>query len=156
MKLTVTKEDLRNVLLQITGLDIDKATVEVEIEGYVKAKDYKLKAVVPATPPMTVTTDANMNVIGITHEVPKKSIPRRKGKRKYTYTGPVDYTEYKNEILDFATSNEDKRAVPTFGLTLACIKERYKKVIKQEGVQDMVRFGRINSEPYLIRVKETV
>ena len=47
MKLTVTKEDLRQALLKATGIDIESTTVEVELEGYVKAKDYRLKAALP-------------------------------------------------------------------------------------------------------------
>lgn len=47
MKLTVTKEDLRQALIKATGIDINNATVEIELEGYVKAKDYRLRAALP-------------------------------------------------------------------------------------------------------------
>ena len=47
MKLTVTKEDLRQALLKATGIDIESTTIEVELEGYVKAKDYRLRATLP-------------------------------------------------------------------------------------------------------------
>jgi hypothetical protein len=165
MKLTVTKEDLRQALFKATGIDIESTTVEVELEGYVKAKDYRLKASLPdrggENPGITVTTDSNLNVLDLSFKesLPLKSkkhnYPKKRKKRdRNRYTGPVDYKEYEQEILDFATSNEDQREVPSFGLTLACVKERYKKVIRKTNVEDMVRFSQINNVPHLVRIKE--
>jgi hypothetical protein len=165
MKLTVTKEDLRQALLKATGIDIESTTVEVELEGYVKAKDYRLKAALPdrggENPGITVTTDSNLNVLDLSFKesLPlkskKHSYPKKRKKRdRNRYTGPVDYKEYEQEILDFATSNEDQREVPSFGLTLACVKERYKKVIRETNVEDMIRFSQINNAPHLVRIKE--
>ena len=166
MKLTVTKEDLRQALLKATGIDINNATVEIELEGYVKAKDYRLRAALPdrggENSGITVTTDSNLNVLDLSF---KESLPRVKPKKhnypkkrkksdRNRYTGPVDYKEYEQEILDFATSNEDQREVPSFGLTLACVKERYKKVIRETNVEDMIRFSQINNVPHLVRIKE--
>lgn len=113
-------------------------------------------------PGITVTTDSNLNVLDLSF---KESLPRVKPKKhnypkkrkksdRNKYTGPVDYKEYEQEILDFATSNEDQREVPSFGLTLACVKERYKKVIRKTNVEDMVRFSQINNVPHLVRIKE--
>ena len=165
MKLTVTKEDLRQALLKATGIDINNATVEIELEGYVKAKDYRLRAALPdrggENPGITVTTDSNLNVLDLSFKesLPLKSkkhnYPKKRKKRdRNTYTGPVDYKEYEQEVLDFATSNEDQREVPSFGLTLACVKERYKKVIRKTNVGDMIRFSQINSAPHLVRIKD--
>lgn len=165
MKLTVTKEDLRQALLKATGIDIESTTIEVELEGYVKAKDYRLRATLPdrggEDPGITVKTDSSMNVLDLSF---KESLPPRPNKhtisKKRTtpnrnrYTGHVDYSEYEQEVLDFATSNEDQRELPTFGLTLPCLKERYKKVILKAHVEDMVRFGQIDRAPYLIRIRE--
>lgn len=165
MKLTVTKEDLRQALLKATGIDINNATVEIELEGYVKAKDYRLRAALPdrggENPGITVTTDSNLNVLDLSFKesLPLKSkkhnYPKKRKKRdRNTYTGPVDYKEYEQEVLDFATSNEDQREVPSFGLTLACVKERYKTVIRKTNVGDMIRFSQINSAPHLVRIKD--
>lgn len=165
MKLTVTKEDLRQALLKATGIDIESTTVEVELEDYVKAKDYRLRAALPdrggENPGITVTTDSNLNVLDLSFKesLPlkskKHSYPKKRKKRdRNRYTGPVDYKEYEQEILDFATSNEDQREVPSFGLTLACVKERYKKVIRETNVEDMIRFSQINNVPHLVRIKE--
>lgn len=165
MKLTVTKEDLRQALLKATGIDIESTTIEVELEGYVKAKDYRLRAALPdrggEDPGITVTADSNLNVLDLSFKEslplkPKKhNYPKKRKKRdRNRYTGPVDYKEYEQEVLDFATSNEDQREVPSFGLTLACVKQRYKKVIRKTNVEDMIRFGQIDSVPHLIRIKE--
>lgn len=166
MKFTVTKEDLRKMIQKEAGIDISSLTVDLEIEGYVKAKDYRLKATLSTeesinSPRSTVVTDSNLNVISITHEEEKVKPPKKvtKSKRRYTknkdvYKGRVDYKKYEQQVLDFATCDEDKRRVPTFGLTLTCNKERYKKVIKESKVTDMVRFAQIDSEPYLVRIKK--
>ena len=165
MKLTVTKEDLRQALLKATGIDINNATVEIELEGYVKAKDYRLKASLPdrggENPGITVTTDSNLNVLDLSFKesLPLKSkkhnYPKKRKKRdRNKFIGPVDYKEYEQEVLDFATSNDDQREVPSFGLTLACVKERYKKVIRETNVEDMIRFSQINSVPHLVRIKD--
>ena len=165
MRLTVTREDLRQALLKATGIDINNATVEVELEGYVKAKDYRLKASLPdrggENPGITVTTDSNLNVLDLSFKesLPLKSkkhnYPKKRKKRdRNKYIGPVDYKEYEQEVLDFATSNEDQREVPSFGLTLACVKERYKTVIRKTNVGDMIRFSQINNIPHLVRIKE--
>lgn len=168
MKLTITKEDLKLALLRQTGVDISKVAVDVEIEGYIKAKDFRLKARIEENiddaPRTTVTTDSNMNVLSIVHDTttfekpqlslgkePKK-IKNSSKKRKYTYAGRVDYKKYENEILDFATSSEQKRRVPTFGINLAANKERYKKAIVKSGTEDMVKFTSIDKEPWLIKV----
>ena len=112
-------------------------------------------------PGITVTTDSNLNVLDLSFKesLPlkskKHSYPKKRKKRdRNRYTGPVDYKEYEQEILDFATSNEDQREVPSFGLTLACVKERYKKVIRETNVEDMIRFSQINNVPHLVRIKE--
>lgn len=44
MKFAVTREDLRRMIQKEAGIDINVLTVDLEIEGYVKAKDYRLKA----------------------------------------------------------------------------------------------------------------
>jgi len=165
MKLKITKEDIRQAILQYSGIDIENNIIDIEIEGYVKIKDLRLKVKSEELPvkeesPMTVITDSNMNVLDI--KKPEKDSSntltkvdgkrkKRKGKARNQYTGRVHYEEYETEVLDFATSTDKKRKLPTFGLTLACIKERYKATIKKCGVQDMIRFGQIDSEPYLIR-----
>ena len=130
MKLTITKEDLRQAILKQSGLDINNATIDIEIEGYVKAKDYRLKATVPNydAPVTTVVTDKDMNVISVKHEPTRKVIKEKKKSSRNHYTGRVDYSSYKNEVIDFATSNEDKRKLPTFGLTISTIIFFYKKI----------------------------
>ncbi|MCR5452640.1 MAG: hypothetical protein K6F00_08450 [Lachnospiraceae bacterium] len=161
MKLVITKEDLRQAILKASGVDIENVTLDVQIEGWVRAKDYRLKATLPEKDEVTsiVKTDANMNVISIEHETKEKTqantttpTKKRRKRRKYTYTGPVDYESYKEEIIAFADSDEDKRKVASFGLTITCLKERYKKAIKKMGATDMVRFSQIDNEPYLVRL----
>ena len=179
MKFAVTREDLRRMIQKEAGIDINALTVDLEIEGYVKAKDYRLKAqlggvgsedTIPELPKRTTITDGNMNVIDIVDETGKSiksSIPTLKEeprkKRKYTkrkrrgsknqYGGPVDYESYEHEVMDFATSQEDKREVPAFGLAITCVKERYKKIIRDLQLTDMVRFSQIDWRPYLVRIQ---
>ena len=179
MKFAVTREDLRRMIQKEAGIDINVLTVDLEIEGYVKAKDYKLKAQLGGVgsensyeaPHRTVTvTDGNMNVIEIRHEdeavkKPSENVTKEepRKKRKYMkrkrkgpknqYVGPVDYESYEHEVMDFATSQEDKREVPAFGLTIPCIKERYKKIIRNLQLTDMVRFSQIDCRPYLVRIQ---
>jgi len=180
MKFAVTREDLRRMIQKEAGIDINVLTVDLEIEGYVKAKDYRLKAQLggvgskepaPELPKITTITDGNMNVIDIVDETGKsikssmptlKEEPRKKRKykkRKRTgpknqYGGPVDYKDYEQIVLDFATSSDDKRLVPSFGLSLTCVKERYKLMIKKLGVNDSVRFGQVDYQPTLFRITE--
>lgn len=174
MKLTITREDLRQFVLQETNIDIGQTPIDIEIEGYFRClstgdviaksdpimktarfiNENSIYGVSPDLPRRTTTVDKNGFVTGIKDEKPKASINNKKWSDNLK--GKPDYTDYENTVLDFATSNEHKRQVPFFGAgTISCVKERYRKIIKKLGVSDSVKFSRINNLPYLVKIEGT-
>ncbi len=181
MKLTITREDLRQFVLKEANIDIIQAPMDIEIEGFLKDEDYVAKEILArvaggsvndSTSELTkkliwgddedrkVITDKEGRVLDIvkTEKEPKKAKIKdnRYGNHNNLKNHP-DYTDYRTTVLDFATSSEHKRQVPFFGAeTLSCVKERYRKIIKEIGVSDSVKFSRINSLPYLVKIEGTV
>lgn len=172
MKLTITREDLRQFVLREANIDISQAPIDIEIEGYKQIegrykwqdttettdKDSLVKemftdvdgtVVIGDTVDRKVITDSEGRVLDIVKvEEPKKA------KLRDNLKSHPDYTDYENTVLDFATSSEHKRQVPFFGAeTISCVKERYRKVIRELGVSDSVKFSRMNSLPYLVKIE---
>lgn len=177
MKLTITREDLRQFVLKEANIDISQVPIDIDIEGYkqmtgrykwqetteklhdtlgfqgendpVPDKIYGIAARPSQDlPKRTTTVDGNGFVTDIKEEKPKRAAIRDILKSHH------DYTDYENTVLDFATSSEHKRQVPFFGdITISCAKERYGKIIKKLGVSDSVKFSRIDSLPYLVKIE---
>lgn len=180
MKVTITKKDLRDMIFNYSGVDIENTRVEIELEGYVKAKDYRLVAKLPEPKPdlfgATIKTDSSMNVLDISNEnalnnsrhakkvaySPRetkhiKPAVRKDDKRRtqgiLNLKNRVDYTEYEREVLDFVTSSEATKKLPLFEGTLEANKERYKKTIKKQKAGDMVKLVVIDKIPYLKKIE---
>ena len=86
---------------------------------------------------------------------PKKAKIRRDNRANLN--SHPDYTDYENTVLDFATSSEHKRRVPFFGAgTIECCKARYQKMIDKLNIKDSVKFSRLNSLPYLVKIEGNV
>ena len=185
MKLTITREDLRQFVLKEANIDISQAPIDIDIEGYKqmtgrykwqdttdKDKDSaatytmnKLLERIAVNSTYGIMSDENRKVItdnegrvlDIVKEEKEPEKPK-KAKIKNKWGGNLkshpDYTDYENTVLDFATSNEHKRQVPFFGAeTIHCCKARYKKMIDKLGVKESVKFSRINSLPYLVKIE---
>lgn len=158
MRLTVTKEDLRQALLTATGIDIENTKIEVELEGYVRAKDYRLVAKLPEEPARdnrTVVTDKSMGVLSILPDNNKFENTEREIKAKKDNTNLksiFDKSPYREAVLDFATSNESSRILPYEpNITYSCLKERYKSAIRYHKVGDDVKFVYTGGKPYLVK-----
>ena len=177
MKLTITREDLRQFVLKETNIDILKTPIDVDIEGYLKDEDYAAKEILAdvaggsvneSTSKLVkkliwpdderkVITDKEGRVLDIVKEEkgPKKAKIRRNNRANLN--NHPDYTDYENTVLDFATSSEHKRQVPFFGAgTIECCKARYQKMIDKLNIKDNVKFSRLNSLPYLVKIEGNV
>ena len=187
MKLTITREDLRQFVLKEANIDITQAPIDIDIEGYKQMEGrYKwqeitddsaakeiiakvaggsvndstselVKKLIYGDEDRKVVTDNEGRVLDIVKEEKEPEKPK-KARIKNKWAGNLnshpDYTDYENTVLDFATSPEHKRQVPFHGAgTIDCVKERYKKVIKKLGVSDSVKFSRLNSLPYLVKIE---
>ena len=185
MKLTITREDLRQFVLKEANIDISQAPIDIDIEGYKqmtgrykwqdttdKDKDSaatytmnKLLERIAVNSTYGIMSDENRKVItdnegrvlDIVKEEKEPEKPKKveiKNKWRGNLKSHPDYTDYENTVLDFATSNEHKRQVPFFGAeTIQCCKARYKKMIDKLGVKESVKFSRINSLPYLVKIE---
>ena len=191
MKLTITREDLRQFVLKEANIDISQAPIDIDIEGYKQMTGrYKwqgktenlhdtlgfpgeddpnwarnlppaiLPPLMPSTSPSEnrkVITDNEGRVLDIVKEEKEPEKPKKveiKNKWRGNLKSHPDYTDYENTVLDFATSSEHKRQVPFFGAeTIHCCKARYKKMIDKLGVKESVKFSRINSLPYLVKIE---
>lgn len=174
MKITITRKDLRDFILQEANIDISSSPIEIEIEGYQKisnkfssANASKLLHEISESGAKdiffdldkgnncTVITDKEGRVLDIVKDEKKDPVKKKRGGNEANLKHRPDYSDYENTILDFATSPEHKRKVPYFGAgTLSCVKERYRKIIKKLELTDMVKFSRIDSQPYLVKVEE--
>ena len=185
MKLTITREDLRQFVLKEANIDISQAPIDIDIEGYKqmtgrykwqdttdKDKDSaatytmnKLLERIAVNSTYGIMSDENRKVItdnegrvlDIVKEEKEPEKPKKveiKNKWRGNLKSHPDYTDYENTVLDFATSSEHKRQVPFFGAeTIHCCKARYKKMIDKLGVKESVKFSRINSLPYLVKIE---
>lgn len=180
MKLTITREDLRQFVLKEANIDIGQTPIDIDIEGYKQMTghykwqettettdkdslvkemftDVDGKVVIGDTVDRKVITDKEGMVLDIVKEEkePKKAkIKDNRANNRANLKSHPDYTDYENTVLDFATSTEHKRQVPFFGAeTISCVKERYRKVIRELGVSDSVKFSRINYLPYLVKIE---
>lgn len=149
MIITITKAEL-NAMIKAT-YNIDTTNTPIDIEGYTRTTS-KPRCTIPSPKPFTppaidtkVTVNSNNQVLEIEHIDKQKMHPLKNLKHN------VDRTAYNNLVLDFATSNKDKQLLSLEGLTIACIKERYKKAIVDTQTADMIKFQRINNKPYLTR-----
>jgi hypothetical protein len=177
MKLTITREDLRQFVLREANIDITKAPIDIDIEGYKQmtgrykwqeTTDAELKEILRNTSSSTqrcaggkdmdsvaadrkIITDNEGRVLDIVKEEKEPEKPKTKDMSANLKNHP-DYTDYENTVLDFATSPEHKRQVPFFGAeTIQCCKARYQKMITKLNVKDSVKFSRIDSLPYLVK-----
>lgn len=182
MKLTITRKDLRQFVLMETNIDIGSSPIEIEIEGYKQMEgrykwqettDKELKEILRNTSSCTqrcsggkdidsvsadrkVITDKEGRVLDIVKEEKEPKKAKVKNKWGGNLSSHPDYTDYENTVLDFATSNEHKRQVPFFGAeTIQCCKARYKKMIDKLNVKESVKFSRINSLPYLVKIESS-
>lgn len=169
MKLTITREDLRQFVLKEANIDISQVPIDIDIEGYKQMTGrYKWQEMTDKDPLMLdgtvvigdavdrmVITDKEGRVLDIVKEEEEKEPKKAKIKdNRANLKNHPDYTDYENTVLDFATSSEHKRQVPFFGAeTIDCVKERYRKIIKKLGVSDSVKFSRINYLPYLVKIE---
>lgn len=175
MKLTITSKELKAMIFKEFGHDID---VDIEIEGYTRVRTTDMKPIpllhdtlgfpgeddpnyarnLPEFPRRTTTVDKDGFVTDIKDEVlAQKSKAEIKNKWRSNLNNHPDYTDYENTVLDFATSPEHKRQVPFFGAgTIACCKTRYQKMIDKLGISDSVKFSRLNSLPYLVKIEGNV
>lgn len=178
MKLTITRKDLRQFILQETNIDIAQVPLDIDIEGYKQMTGrYKWQETtgklhdtlgfpgeddpnwardIPSAEDRTVITDKEGRVLDIVKE--EKELKKAKVKNKWggNLKSHPDYTDYENTVLDFATSPEHKRQVPFFGAeTIHCCKARYQKMIDKLNVKDSVKFSRINSLPYLVKIESS-
>lgn len=163
MKLTITREDLRQFVLKEANIDITQVPLDIDIEGYkldsvVNKKLYYAKRMLngiygipKSNEDRKVITDKEGRVLDIVKEEEEPEKPKTKDTSANLKNHP-DYTNYENTVLDFATSNEHKRQVPFFGAeTIHCCKARYQKMIDKLNVKDSVKFSRIDSLPYLVK-----
>ena len=179
MKLTITREDLRQFVLKEANIDIGSSPIDIDIEGYKQMEgrykwqettDKELKEVLRNTSSCTprcvggkdidaeadrkVITDKERRVLDIVKEEKEPKKAKIKNKWAGNLDHHPDYTDYENTVLDFATSNEHKRQVPFFGAeTIQCCKARYQKMISKLGVKENVKFSRLNSLPYLVKIE---
>jgi predicted CopG family antitoxin len=181
MKLTITREDLRQFVLKEANIDISQAPIDIDIEGYKQitgrykwqettddsvAKEIIAKVAGGSVNDSTsdlvkkliwrdedrkIITDNEGRVLDIVKEEKEPEKPKTKDMSANLKNHP-DYTDYENTVLDFATSPEHKRQVPFFGAeTIECCKARYQKMITKLNVKDSVKFSRIDSLPYLVK-----
>ena len=147
MIITITKAEL-NTMIRNT-YNIDTTNTPIDIEGYTRTTSnprFTIPSPKPNTPIDTkVTVNSNNQVLKVEH------IDKRKMMKGENFKHHVDRTTYNNLVLDFATSNKDKQLLSLEGLTLACIKERYKLAIVDTQTSDMVKFQSIKCNPYLVR-----
>lgn len=161
MKIQITKAELADMLQKTYNIDLTTNNYEISIEGYIPAIDTRLKASMPKkflyadTDSIKVTTDKNLNVLDLQFNTPKqKSDKRRTQAYKNLQGARVNYSQYKEIVLDFATSSDKKRKLPNNeNISLDCLKERYKKAIRLTDTTDMVKFSSEHKTPYLIRRK---
>ena len=170
MKLTITREDLRQFVLKEANIDISQAPIDIDIEGYKQMEgrykwqettDKELKEVLQNTSSCTprcadgkIITDKEGRVLDIVTEEKEPKKAKVKNKWGGNLSSHPDYTDYENTVLDFATSSEHKRQVPFFGAgTIECCKARYQKIIDKLKVKDSVKFSRINRLPYLVKIE---
>lgn len=174
MKLTITREDLRQFVLKETNIDILNAPIDIDIEGYLKDEDYAAKEILADVAGGSVNestsklvkkliwpdddrkiiTDKEGRVLDIVKEEREPKKAEIKNKWRSNLNNHPDYTDYESTVLDFATSTEHKRQVPFFGAgTIACCKARYQKMIDKLGISDSVKFSRINNLPYLVKIE---
>ena len=178
MKLTITREDLRQFVLKETNIDILNAPIDVDIEGYFKDEDYVAKEILadaaggsvnestsklvkkliwPDDEDRKIITDKEGRVLDIVKEEKEPKKAGIKNKWLGNLNNHPDYTDYENTVLDFATSSEHKRQVPFFGAgTIECCKARYQKMIDKLNIKDNVKFSRLNSLPYLVKIEGNV
>ena len=149
MIITITKAEL-NAMIHNT-YNIDTTNTPIDIEGYTRNTSNPRFAI-PQEKPFTspaidtkVTVNSNNQVLKLEH------IDKRKTYKGENFNHHVDRTTYNNLVLDFATSNKDKQLLSLEGLTLPCIKERYKQAIIDTKTEDMVKFQSIKRTPYLVR-----
>jgi predicted CopG family antitoxin len=181
MKLTITREDLRQFVLKEANIDITQVPLDIDIEGYKQmtgrykwqettddsvAKEIIAKVAGGSVNDSTsdlvkkliwrdedrkIVTDNEGRVLDIVKEEKEPEKPKTKDMSANLKNHP-DYTDYENTVLDFATSPEHKRQVPFFGAeTIECCKARYQKMITKLNVKDSVKFSRIDSLPYLVK-----
>jgi hypothetical protein len=149
MIITITKAEL-NAMIRNT-YNIDTTNTPINIEGYTRNTSnprFTISNERPFEPPAIdtkVTVNSTNQVIEIEH------IDKRKLNNVENLKHHVDRTAYNILVLDFATSNKDKQLLSLEGLTLACIKERYKQAIVDTKTEDMVKFQSIKRTPYLVR-----
>jgi hypothetical protein len=149
MLITITKAEL-NAMIHNT-YNIDTTNTPIDIEGYTRNTSnprFTISNERPFESPAIdtkVTVNNNNQVLKIDH------IDKRKAYMGENFKHHVDRTAYNTLVLDFATSNKDKQLLSLEGLTLACIKERYKRAIVDTKTEDMVKFQSIKSTPYLVR-----
>lgn len=166
MKLTITREDLRQFVLKETNIDIGSSPIDIDIEGYKQIEGrYKWQETTGKLhdtlgypdDDRKIITDKEGRVLDIVKEEkePKKAeIKDNRVNNRANLKNHPDYTDYENTVLDFATSSEHKRQVPFFGdITISCAKERYKKMIDKLGVSDSVKFSKMGSLPYLVKIE---
>ncbi len=191
MKLTITREDLRQFVLKEANIDISQVPLDIDIEGYKQMEGrYKwqemtgrelkeivcdklagkdevsretiaklaLNSIYGVASDEKVITDKEGRVLDIVKEEKEEKEPEKpkiKDNRANLKSHP-DYTDYENTVLDFATSPEHKRQVPFFGAeTIHCCKARYQKMIDKLNVKDSVKFSRIDSLPYLVKIESS-
>lgn len=173
MKLTITREDLRQFVLKEANIDITQVPLDIDIEGYKQMTGrYKWQEAteklhdtlgfpgeddpnwarnIPSNEDREVITDKEGRVLDIVKEEKEPEQAKTKDMSANLKNHP-DYTDYENTVLDFATSPEHKRQVPFFGAeTIHCCKARYQKMIDKLNVKDKVKFSRIDSLPYLVK-----
>ena len=174
MKLTITREDLRQFVLREANIDIGSSPIDIDIEGYKQMTGrYKWQETteklhdtlgfsgeddpnwarnLPPAEDRKVITDKEGRVLDIVKEEKEPKKAKVKNKWGGNLSSHPDYTDYENTVLDFATSPEHKRQVPFFGAeTIHCCKARYQKMIDKLNVKESVKFSRINSLPYLVK-----
>lgn len=183
MKLTITREDLRQFVLREANIDIGSSPIDIDIEGYKQIEGrYKwqettddsvakeilaggsvndstselVKKLIWRDEDRKVITDKEGRVLDIVKEEKEPKKAKVKNKWGGNLSSHPDYTDYENTVLDFATSSEHKRQVPFFGAeTIQCCKARYKKMIDKLNVKESVKFSRINSLPYLVKIESS-
>lgn len=162
MKIQITKAELADMLQKTYNIDLTTNNYDISIEGYIPVPDSRLKASMPKkflyadTNSIKVTTDKNLNVLDLQFNNPKQKPDKRSTHAYKNLQCPrVDYSQYKEIVLDFvATSLDKKRKIPyNENISLSCLKARYNKAIKLTDTADMVKFSTSNKTPYLVRRK---
>ena len=144
MKIYVTRQDLERAFLGANPPAFDN--IQFDIEGYMP----KPKATVPAEKPnprFETVTDASLNVISI-EDLEESTGRKANGKN---LNNQVDYTNYNNIVLDFATSN-NKNSVFKIDLeeqTIPCMRYRYQHALHLTKTEDLLEIVTINKELYL-------